>query len=131
MNLFSRRWRSFSRESGKNSTKPRSQTVAPLHLEALEDRRLLAANVTFHGGPLLQNVQVESVYLGQAWATDSTLQQQASQTDGFLQYFTSSPYLDALASYNVGHGSFVKNDVISQNSSGSTIDDSQIRNILN
>lgn len=131
MSLFLRRLRAFSRKAGRNSTKSRSHSVSPLNLETLEDRRLLAANVTFHGGPLLQNVQVESVYYGQPWTTDSTLQQQASQTDGFLQYFTSSPYLDALAQYNVGHGSFVKNDVISQNPSGSTIDDSRIRNILN
>jgi hypothetical protein len=102
-----------------------------LILESLEDRRVLSANVTYHGGPLLQNVQVESVYLGQAWTTNSTLQQQTSQTDAFLQYFTSSPYMDALAQYNVGHGTFVKNDVIAQNpAGGNTIDDSQIRSIL-
>src|SRR5207245_2787052 len=56
--------------------------------------------VTYHGGPLLQHVQVESVYYGQAWNSDSKLQQQIPQVDGFLQYFTSSPYMDVLKQYN-------------------------------
>src|SRR5205814_2206509 len=40
-------------------------------------------NVTYHGGALLKHVQVESVYYGQAWNSDTNLQQQISQVDGF------------------------------------------------
>jgi hypothetical protein len=104
-----------------------------LNIEHLEDRRLLAgglANVTYHGGPLLQNVQLESVFYGQPWTTNTTLEQLVAQVDGFLQYFPTSAYMNVLKQYNVGDGSFLNDLVISQNPSGSQIDDSQIRQIL-
>jgi Bacterial Ig-like domain (group 3) len=111
-----------------------------LYLEHLEDRRLLSwggglggglANVTYHGGPLLQHVQVESVYYGTPWTTDAGLQQQISQVDGFLQYFTSSPYMSVLQQYNVSPGTFTGHDVVAQDpAGGQTIDDSQIRAAL-
>jgi len=106
----------------------------------LESRQLLSggsvggaiANVTYHGGPLLQNVQIQSVFYGQAWSTNSSLQQQIQQTDTFLQYFVTSPYVDVLKQYNVSGGTFIGSDVVAQNpSGGQTIDDSQIQSILN
>jgi hypothetical protein len=109
-------------------------------LEHLEDRRLLSfgglfgdgfANVTYHGGPLLQHVQVESVYYGTPWTTDPNLQQQTSQVDGFLSYFTGSPYMSVLQQYNVSPGTFSGHDVVAQDPpGGQTIDDSQIRTAL-
>ncbi len=90
-----------------------------------------APNVSYHGGPLLQHVQVESVYAGLAWSSDTNLQQQISQVDGFLQYFASSPYMDALKQYKVGYGSFVDHDVVAQDpAGGKTIDDGRIRALL-
>jgi hypothetical protein len=104
-----------------------------LNVELLEERQLLSGtNVTYHGGPLLQHVQVESAYYGPAWSTDTNLQQQIQQVDGYLQYFTSSPYMDVLKQYNVGHGTFLDHDLIAQNPpNGQSIDDSQIRTVLN
>jgi len=111
-----------------------------LNVECLESRQLLSggsvggaiADVTYHGGPLLQNVQIQSVFYGQSWSTSSSLQQQIQQTDTFLQYFVTSPYVDTLKQYNVSDGTFVGSDVIAQNpSNGQTIDDSQIQSILN
>jgi hypothetical protein len=110
-----------------------------LNVEYLEYRQLLSggqlgnalANVTYHGGPLLQHVQVESVYYGQAWSTDANLQQQTQQLDSFLTYFTDSPYMDVLKQYNVGHGTFTGHDIIAQNPpGGKQMDDSQIRAAL-
>ena len=48
-----------------------------LTVEHLEERTLLASgpNVTYHGGPLLQNVQLESVFYGQPWTTNTNLEQ--------------------------------------------------------
>jgi hypothetical protein len=81
---------------------------------------------------LLSNVQVEAVYYGQPWSTDSTLQQQIQYVDGFLQYFVTSPYIDVLKQYNVGDGSYLNDVVLPQNPpSGQTIDDGQIQQILN
>ena len=38
-----------------------------IQVEELE-ARYVPAFLTYHGGPLIANVQVETVYLGQAWA---------------------------------------------------------------
>jgi hypothetical protein len=107
----------------------------PLTLEQLEDRRLLSgfgtANVTYHGGPLLQHVQIESVFYGTPWTTTSSLKQLSSQVDGFLKYFPSSAYTNVLKQYNVGTGSFEGALNVAQNPSGGTIDDTQIQQILN
>jgi hypothetical protein len=100
----------------------------------LESRELLsisAPDVTYHGGPLLKDVQMQSVYLGTGWSADASLQQQAGQIDSFLQYFTGSPYMTALGEYNVSTGSFLQHDLVSQDPAGNTIADSQIRQILN
>jgi hypothetical protein len=88
-------------------------------------------DVTYHGGPVLQHAQVESVYYGQAWSTSAYLGQRIPQIDGFLEYFTSSPYMDVLKEYNVGYGAFLDHDIVSQVPAAGTIDDSQIRAILN
>jgi hypothetical protein len=103
-----------------------------LNVEHLEDRRVLSGiDVTYHGGPLLQNVQIESVFYGQAWSTNSSLDQLLSQIDGFLQYFPTSPYMNVLKQYNVGDGSFLNDLVVPQNPTNGTIDDSLIRQLLN
>lgn len=113
----------------------RAPKPAALRLEQLEDRRLLASrfgnpNVTYHGGPLLQNVQVSTVYYGQPWTTSAALQQTITQTDNFLRYLTTSPYFDTLKQYNVGTGTFVAHDVVAQDPAGQTIDDTQIQQLL-
>jgi hypothetical protein len=90
------------------------------------------ANVTYHGGPLLTNVQVESVYYGQPWSTDPTLQQQVQQIDTFLPYFVTSPYFATLKQYNAGYGSYLNDVIISQDPpGGQSIDDTQIQQHLN
>jgi hypothetical protein len=131
-------WRRFRAASRGTAVSRRWRRA--LNLECLEDRRLLSfgglfggglPNVTYHGGPLLQHVQVESVYYGTPWATDPNLQQQISQVDGFLQYFTGSPYMSVLQQYNVSPGTFSGHDVVAQNpADGQTIDDSQIQTAL-
>src|SRR5439155_14842908 len=106
-------------------------TNAPGHLSRQLPSASALPEVTYHGGPLLQHVQVESVYAGQAWTTDAGLQQQMQQLDGFLNYFVDSPYALALKQYGVSSGTFLGHDVVGRNSSaGQTIDDSQIRALL-
>ncbi len=99
-----------------------------LNLEALESRQVLS--VAYRGGPLLQNVQVESVYYGQPWGSDATLQQTISQTDTFLRYFVTSPYIAALGQYNVAAGRVLSDDVVNQNQAGQTISNTQIQQVL-
>jgi hypothetical protein len=125
-----------SRTAAKVAAPSPRRRCKSLCLEALEERRLLSfglgggPDVTYHGGPLLQNVQVESVYYGTAWNTNNSLQQQLQQTDGFLNYFVTSPYMSVLSQYNVSNGTFLTHDIIAQDPTGS-IDDSQIQTILN
>src|SRR5205814_5923939 len=93
----------------KKPAHPRS--VQP-RLEALEDR--CVPTVTYHGGALLPNVETQAVFYGtyyQAHRSPLTHRTvypaQKTQLEGFLNYFTSSPYLDRLSSagYNVAPGS--------------------------
>src|SRR5437667_12097014 len=104
----------FFRPTSKANVAARRQRRT-LSVECLEDRRLLASgslpHVAYHGGPLLQNAQIESVFYGQPWSTSTNLQQLVSQVDGFLQYLPTSAYMSVLKQYNVGNGSF-ENDVV-------------------
>ncbi len=124
----------FRRRAGKTGAITRRPPV--LTVEPLEDRRVLSgflpglADVSYHGGPLLQNVQIESVFAGQAWSTDAILQPLVGKVNGFLQYFPTSPYINVLKQYNVGPGSFLGDLVIPQVPAGQTLDDSAIRQAL-
>jgi hypothetical protein len=68
-----------------------------LNLEYPEDRRLLSADVTYHGGPLLQNVQIETLFYGQSWTTDANLQQLLSQANGLLQQQIAADFVGSQA----------------------------------
>ncbi len=134
-----RLWQRFRAVASGAAPKRRRARARALDVERLEARQLLSgnnssgplANVTYHGGPLLKNVQVESVYFGRAWSADGGMRQQIQQVDGFLQYLTASPYFDLLSQYNVGRGTFLSHDVVAQDPpGGQTFDDSQVRAVL-
>jgi hypothetical protein len=82
----------------------RPRTVLPV-LEALEERQV--PTVTYHGGALLSNVEVQGIYYGSDWYNNPNLYNQTYQFEGYLQYQVNSPYMDMLskAGYNVGRGS--------------------------
>ncbi|HWB12432.1 MAG TPA: DUF4214 domain-containing protein [Pirellulales bacterium] len=105
-------------------------------LEGLERRQLLTG-VTYQGGPVINNAAVETVFLGQAWTTDSSLAQNAAQLDQFFSYLTGSSYMDLLAQYGtaqagpIGHGSFVGQVDIPQDVwRRATVSDGTIQNVL-
>jgi hypothetical protein len=110
----------------------------PLSLETLEDRRVLShgfapilPDVSYHGGPLLTSVQVQSVYYGTSWSSNDGQQQLIQEENGFLNYFVTSPYMTALNQYKVGNGTFFGSDVVNQDQAHQGIDDTQIRLVLN
>lgn len=76
-----------------------------LELEALEER--LTPTITYHGGNLLAHVEVQALYLGSDWSSNSTYNQQTRTLDGFLKNLVAGSYMDMLATagYNVGRGS--------------------------
>jgi hypothetical protein len=90
------------------SNKPRAGRTsrgARPELECLETREV--PTVTFHGGAVLQNVEVQAVYYGSDWNT-SAYSAQRSQLDGFLQYIVQSGYTSNMLAnaYGTGAGSF-------------------------
>jgi hypothetical protein len=89
----------------KKSPMKARRTVRHFHpkLEGLEDRQVPA--VTFHGGAVLGNVEVQGLYLGSGWGNNTP---QVAYLESFLQMFPQSSYMDMLtgAYPNVGRGSF-------------------------
>ena len=94
--------RSRSRRWGGARSRHRTKLIPTA--DALEDRQLLAVPlVTDHGGSILQNIQVETVYWN--WNTPA-LKAMANQLNTFVGDVTNSPYWSGLAQYNVGSGSW-------------------------
>jgi hypothetical protein len=115
----------------KKSLKKQTRRTARPQLEGLEDRQV--PTVTFHGGALLANVEVQALYYGSDWSTNSTLAAQRAQLDAFLNYTVQSPYMLMLnnAAYGVGNGTFNPGvlDAITL-TPNSTITDGQLQNAL-
>ncbi len=97
-----------------------------LEVESLEDR--LVPTVTFGGGSVLSNVEVQGVYLGANWQSPNSLATQQGQIETFLNSIVSGPYMQMLsnAGYGVGFGTTVQgvNDPMA---TGSSLADSTIR----
>ncbi len=73
-------------------------------LEPLEGRALLT-QVTYHGGPLLTNVEIQPIFLGSAWATNPVLALNKNQLVGELSTLVQDPgYLNLVAQYGIGSG---------------------------
>jgi hypothetical protein len=74
-------------------------------LECLEDR--LVPTVTYHGGALLPHVEVQGMYLGSDWYTNSTYYNQTAKFEAFNRFLPQSSYMDLLTQlgYGVGRGS--------------------------
>lgn len=108
-------------------------------MENLEQRALLSAGgMTYQGGPLINNVAVETVFLGQAWATNSQLVQTANELNQFFGFVTNSSFMDLLHEYStpqagqIGRGTLAGSVTISQDFwPRGTIDDREIENVLN
>ena len=70
------------------------------------------ALLTYRGGPLLQNVQVFTVFWGTLWKSSTSAAGLITQINGFFQDILVSPLIDQLAEYNtatqkIGHGTLV------------------------
>ena len=91
-----------------------------------------SAHLNYQGGPLIQNVQVFTVYWGKLWGSTASSQQMMADLNTFFADILVSPLLDQLSEYNVpgqviGHGSFLGTKVISPNAPVGSITDSAIR----
>jgi hypothetical protein len=98
-------------------------------LELLEARNLMS--VTYGAGPLLKNVQIETVFYGQTWYNDPALYQSTGDIDGFFKNVVRSSYMDLLNEYGVGRGSFLDGVInLGNPPRGSVLDDTEIRSML-
>jgi hypothetical protein len=112
-------------------TQPRLASRVQPTLEALEDRQLLT--VYYYGGALLPHVEVQALYLGRDWYSNSSFYRQTGQFEGFLNYIVQSPYMDMLtrAGYGVGRGSFTRGRIdLSTFDKRYYLTDGTIQNIL-
>jgi hypothetical protein len=91
-----------------------------------------SAHLSYQGGPLIQKVQVFTVYWGKLWNSTSSSQKMMADLNKFFTDILVSPLLDQLSEYNVpgqviGQGSFLGTKVISANSPAGSIADSAIQ----
>ena len=96
-------------------------------------RRIVGAaglpQLTYRGGRLIQNVEVTTIYWGNAWSNDPI----RAQLDAFFDFIVTSSLIDQLAEYNVpgftiGHGKHVASLVVPQDPPA-TVDDSAHRRV--
>jgi hypothetical protein len=94
--------------------------------------------VTYQGGPLIDHVAVQTIYLGTAWSNNPSLAQDANRLDQFFASVTNSSYLDMLSEYStsqggqIGRGSFAGRLNLPQDSwTASIITDTTVRTLLN
>ncbi len=133
--------------------------VAPLHISkpqlALEDLQKEDAEIfklanastsatpphlTYRGGPLIQNVEVYTIFWGSNWAITATYTAMATRINGFFSAILSSSLIDQLAEYNtsaphytIGHGTLKGTKTITAGTPapGTTVTDAQLRIALN
>src|SRR5258708_6393376 len=88
---------------GLRRQRTNSFSSLPAQVEQLESRELLT--VTFHGGAVITNVQVQNVFLGSDW-NGKALHNQAAQLDTFAATMVQSKFVDGMtvAGYGVYRG---------------------------
>jgi hypothetical protein len=91
-----------------------------------------SGQLTYRGGPLLQQVQVYSVYWGASWQSSASAPALAGKIDQFFRDILVSSLMDQLAEYNVngqsiGHGQYLGSSVRTDAAPVGSVTDSTIR----
>jgi hypothetical protein len=87
--------------------------------------------LTYRGGPLLTDVEVFSLYWGEAW-TSTPLQRLAARLQDFLTFALASPLVGQLAEYSVpghhiGTGHVIGSRIVASGGSASSVSDAGIQ----
>jgi hypothetical protein len=114
-------------------THPRRIVLANRPKEA-HRRAGIFPQLVYRGGPLLDAVNVVTVYWGLEW-DDPLVSQYRSNLDNFFDYIVISPLIDQLAEYSVngypiGHGQHSQSVTIRDSDPGSTVTDGDIQLML-
>lgn len=93
------------------------------------------ALLTYRGGPLLQNVQVFTVFWGTLWKSSTSAAGLITQINQFFQDILVSPLIDQLTEYNtgtqkIGHGALIGSAVITGAAPVGSVTDSAIQTQL-
>ena len=118
----------------------RPRLIVPLRRPPEEEAAARAAappHLTYHGGPLLTNVEVFTIFWGAAWQ-DPAQVGLVNQVNQFFDFILTSSLLDLLAEYGVpgkaiGHGKRTGTKTITASEPGGgtgTIDDTGIQQAL-
>src|SRR5207302_1080230 len=86
--------------------------------------------LTYHGGRLIQNAEVTTIYFGPQWKSDLL----KVQLDMFFDFVLTSSLIDQLAEYSsngmtIGHGSHVASFVL-ETDPVPTVDNAQVQDLL-
>lgn len=89
--------------------------------------------LSYYGGPLIQSVQIHTIFWGAAWqTTEAALLARINQ---FFQYVVTSPLIDQLQEYNVGnyaigHGALASTKTITVPPPAVIVSDAQIQSLV-
>lgn len=89
----------------------------------------------FNGGPLIEEVNIVSVYWGAQWNNDPNLRGYKIGMDQFFDYIVTSPLIDQLKEYDAGgyvidHGQHSQSIVIDSSVPGASVTDTAIQQML-
>lgn len=93
------------------------------------------AHLKYFGGPLLQNVEVYTIFWGKLWGTTASATAMANHLNAFFKAILASPLITQLGEYNVpgqkiGFGTLIGSKVIHTSAPVGSITDSAIRTQL-
>jgi hypothetical protein len=127
-----------TRKKSERSQPPGTVAQHPLRIVPLHTAPRAASTTspqfTYRDGPLLNKVEVFSIFWGQAWQgpDDSSL---VSHMNNFFDFILTSKLIDQLGEYSVpgksiGHGSRTGSIVLASSEPGKSITDSAIQKML-
>jgi hypothetical protein len=113
---------------------PQPKLIVPTVRQAFADAPAAAPHLTYHGGHLLTNVSVYSIFWGSGWQSRTA---EVQTINSFLDFVVTSSLMDLLAEYSVtgqqiGHGTHIGSVTITNSNpgDGTTVSDDQIRTAL-
>lgn len=110
--------------------------IVPLHGYASHQALAAAApaKLTYRNGPLMNAVEVFTIFWGNGWKTKPQSETIAT-VNGFFDFILTSPLIDQLSEYNtgafkIGHGRRTGSATITTNSPGASVTDSALQVFL-
>jgi hypothetical protein len=110
--------------------------IVPLHGHApyLAIAPAAPAKLTYRNGPLLNAVEVFTIFWGKGWKT-TPQSEMIPKVNGFFDFILTSPLIDQLSEYNtaalkIGHGRRIGSVTQTTNSPGTSVTDSALQAFL-